>query len=371
MADLILHKISYKDLRALKYKSFNDPYGIVAFMTDHLRETLLACPNNDDDTKTSLYIVTDGDIAVGRVFLFGTKLKMDNQILTAQAGGSMYVMDSYRSMGVGADMLMSVKMSKEYDIKINALMSEMVVPMFKKMKYIFFDIPQYVFINNTKPILESRGFNGVLLSISVFFTNIPVHVIKLVNCIRKKVLLKKYKIRMETIVPKWAEDMVVNDSHKYMELHNQEWLQWNLDYNYNGFPQDKQSFIAIYDKTGVPKGFFMTKERFEENTGRYHNTIRGTIVEWASVDKKLSEVDMNLLALSTFSKDTFMIHTVTTDSSTANCLKKVGFIRHGLLEMNIFDKKKRFDDISNINLWRIRYGFGNTIIFGEDKILYN
>ena len=371
MSEFVLHKYSYKDLREYKYKELDDPYSIVAFMTDHLRETLLACPNNDDELKTAMYFYSDDNIAVGRVFLFGTKLKLDNQIIPAQAGGGMFVVEDYRIKGLGADMLMDVKASKEYDFKINALMTAMVVPMFKKMKYTFFDIPQYVFINNTKPILESRGFGGGLLSISVFFTDLPVRVIKWINSIRRKVLLNKYDIRRETVVPQWAEDMVVNDSHKYMELHNREWLQWNLDYNYNGFSGDRQSFYAVYNKKGEAKGFFMTKERFEENAGVYHNTVRATIVEWATTDERLKEADLNLLALSTFSKKIFMVHTVTTDNTTAKRLKRMGFVRHGLLEMNFLDKKNRFDDISNIDLWRIRYGFGNTIIFGEDRILYN
>lgn len=371
MSEITLHTFSYKDLREFKYKQFEDPYGIIAFMTDHLRETLLACPNNDDDSKTALYIMTDGNIPVGRVFQFGAKFKLNDEIIPVQTGGGLYVVDKYRPLGIGADLLMAAKLSNDYDIKISSLFSEMVVPMLKKMKYTFYDIPQFVFINNTKPILESRGVKGIWSTVFKSFTNLPIHCIKLMNCVKRRKLLKRYVIRKETIIPAWAEDMVLMDNHKYMELHNREWLQWNLDYNYNGFPGDQQSFYAVYDKSGDPKGFFMTKERYEENAGVYNKTIRATIVEWATVDNELDEAGLNLLALSTFSKNAFMIHTVTTDSVTAKRLKRMGFIRHGLLQMNLYDKKKRFDDIANIDFWRIRYGCCNTIIFGEDKVLYN
>ena len=78
MSELTLQRISYKDLREFKYKSFDDPFGVVAFMTDHLRETLLACPNNEDETKTALYVMTDGNIAVEvdeyHVIAYGSKL---------------------------------------------------------------------------------------------------------------------------------------------------------------------------------------------------------------------------------------------------------------------------------------------------------
>ncbi len=126
MSEISLHKFSYKDLREGTYKKFEDPYGIIAFMTDHLRDTMLACPNNEDDTKTALYIVTDDNIPVGRVLQFGTKLKIGNEVIPIQTGGSLFVIDSYRPKGIGADMLLATKMSKDYDIKINSLFSTMV-----------------------------------------------------------------------------------------------------------------------------------------------------------------------------------------------------------------------------------------------------
>ena len=148
-----------------------------------------------------------------------------------------------------------------------------------------------------------------------------------------------------------------------MELHDRSWLQWNLDYNLMGHMRDKQSFYAIYVKKGKPQGFFMTKERFEERAGRYQNIIRGTIVEWATIDANLlSEADIILMAMSTFSPDTFHIATVTSDKNTEKRLKLLGFIRHGNFQMSFKDKKEQFKDASDQNLWRLRYGCCNTII---------
>lgn len=366
MSELTLHKISYKDLREFKYKSFDDPYGIVAFMTDHLRETLLACPNNKDETKTALYIMTDGNVAVGRLLEFETKIVVDGKIVPTQTGSSLFVEESYRPKGVGVDLLMAKKLSKDYDLSIGALFSSMVVPMIKKMRYVLFDIPQYVTIRNTLPLIASYGIKGFPLKICATITNLPIVFMNVVNATRRRKLLKKYVIRKETIVPEWVSEMVLKDSHKYMELHNREWFQWNLDYNMNGFSGDKQSFYAVYDKIGNPQGFFMTKERFEKAAGRYRDIIRGTIVEWCSANPNiLSESDLNLLAIGTFSSETFLVLTVTTDDKTCKKLKKMGFTKHGILQMNLYDKKKQYPDIYNQELWRLRYGCSNTIIFGN------
>lgn len=47
---------------------------------------------------------------------------------------------------------------------------------------------------------------------------------------------------------------MLNDGHKYMEAHDHRWLQWNLDFNFRGLPQDIQSFYIIKE-LGNPIGF--------------------------------------------------------------------------------------------------------------------
>ncbi len=366
MSELTLHKISYKDLRDYKYKNFDDPYGIVAFMTDHLRETLLACPYNVDENKTALYVMTDGNVAVGRLLEFETRIVANGEIVPTQTGSSLFVENSYRPKGVGVDLLMEQKFCKDYSLKIGSLFSSMVVPMIKKIRYVLFDIPQYVSIRRSQPIIATLGIKGVPLKICSAIADIPIYIMNGINDLRRKQLYKKVVIKKESIIPNWVGELAMSDSHKFKELHTTEWFQWNLDYNMNGYPGDKQSFYAIYKKNGEPLGFFMTKERFEEVAGRYHNIIRGTIVEWATADSNLlSESDLNLLALKTFSHNTFHVLTVTTDDDTKKKLKKIGFVKHGILQMNLYDKKKQFPDIYDQSQWRLRYGCGNTIIFGQ------
>ncbi len=361
-----LQKISYKELKDRTYNRFDDKYGIVAFMTDHLRETLLACPNNDDESKTAMYLALDDNVPVGRALQFGTKLKIDGIIEPAQTGGSSFVEERYRSQGVGASLLLASKLSKEYDLKINSLFSKMIVPMLHRLKYVIFEIPQYVIIRDMKPMLAAKGLKGFPLKFCTGIANIPIRCVDIVNRTKRRRLLNKFVVTKVDKIPEWVGEMVVNDNHKYMELHNKDWFQWNLDYNMNGYHGDIQSFYTVTDQLGKPVGFFMTKERFEEKAGCYNNIIRGTIVEWGTVDpKQLSESDLNLLAIYTFTPETFHVLTVTTETSTASRLKRMGFMRHGTLQMLVGDKKKKYADINNIDLWRIRYGSCNTIIFGQ------
>ena len=73
--------------------------------------------------------------------------------------------------------------------------------------------------------------------------------------------------------------MVLNDGHKYMEVHDHKWLQWCLDNSFKGGKQDIQSFYVI-KKEDEHMGFVMTKERFRVETQGMKNVKIGSIVEW-------------------------------------------------------------------------------------------
>lgn len=148
-----------------------------------------------------------------------------------------------------------------------------------------------------------------------------------------------------------------------MEVHDRGWLQWCLDNKCTENSNDQQSFYAVYDRQGNPKGFFMTKERFERSQGKYKNVIRGTIVEWGSYSKEeLSEIDLNLLAIDSFGTRVDNITTMLSDISDNKAMKKMGFIRHGSYQISIKPGEINQDGISERNKWRIRYGGCNTII---------
>ena len=173
-----------------------------------------------------------------------------------------------------------------------------------------------------------------------------------------------YQVKKESTIPTWIDDLTLYDGHEFMEVHDREWLQWCLDNKFTNESDDKQSFYAVYDKQGSPKGFFMTKERFERRQGKYKNVMRGTIVEWGSYnEEELSEIDLNLLAIDSFDSQIDNITTVFSDISDDKSIKKIGFIRHGNYQMSIKPGKLNPNEISDQSKWRIRYGGCNTIIF--------
>ena len=68
MGKIIPRKISYKELRDGSYRDAYVPqdekFEGVASMTSYLRDALGACPNNNDDSKTAMYLMLDEGKAV-------------------------------------------------------------------------------------------------------------------------------------------------------------------------------------------------------------------------------------------------------------------------------------------------------------------
>lgn len=364
MAKYTYKRITYQELKDGTYKDAyipqDDKFPVTSHVTSFFRDAMIACPNNNDGSKTFMHVFVDEEgKEIGRNIRFGTRIKAGESVYSAESGCGFEVIEEYRKEGIGADLLMLTLQNSGSDLLLGAGLTHMAYPLHRKMKYHLFQVPQYYIISRVRYAFKTLSLKSLLYLgwfVVNVFKKIPSHI--------KYNRLKKYfVVKKEKIIPEWVSDMVANDGHQFMEVHDKEWFQWNLDYNTYGFDEDIQSFYSVFDRNNKPMGFFMTKERMVHMQGPDHGMIRGTVVEWESCDKSvLSEADINLLAIQTFSKNVDLINTLACESDTANQLKRMGFREKASFNFSIKDKKKMFEDIGNQNLWRLRYGYTHTII---------
>ncbi len=365
--EIELKRISYAELKDSTFDLVGDDYGIVSgYFNSTTRVALLSNPNLTNYSNTVLGIIYINGQIVGRHMLMPTKICINNEITTLQTGGGHEVVDSYRGKGLGTKLVRECIFNSEYPIYIGQYYSTAAVSILKKLGMTFFEIPQFIKICKAEPILREKGIKHPTIIAKII--DVILMILDFGNTMKLKKLNKKYKITKERIVPEWVSELVASEDHKYYEVHDRDWFQWNLDNKFTSNPKDKNSFYSIYDNSQKPVGFFFTKERFEEHLeGNYWNTLRGTILEWG-IDRKsdLSEVDINLLALKTFSSDVDRIITVISDVQDLRSIKKLRFIRHGNFQMSIRINKdfhKDFpEDILEQENWRIRYGGCNTAL---------
>ena len=340
----------------------HDDFGIFSKCTPSMRETLLNNPNLIDDSHPFMYLSTVDDVAGGIAMWFPTKLKAGNDIGNAEAGTTLEVYEEYRKLAIGADITVYPITSGSFNFLIYAGISEMALKLYKKLKFQIFEYPRAMRLLNSRPIIESIGLHGLLLKLSSFIINIGL---KIYNTVIDLFCpsYKSFRIEKLTSVPQWVDDIVLNDGHKYMEVHDYRWLQWNLDYNFYHKKGDLQSFYAV--KQGdKPVAFFMTKERFRALAGgKLKNIITGSIMEWGiSKESSLTEADLYTMAIKTFSKSVDIIEFATDDINTLRIMKRRGFLPHGYAHIAIKDLKKKYKDSEDMNLWRIRFGYTDVFL---------
>ncbi|KWW31927.1 MAG: hypothetical protein AUK63_23 [bacterium P3] len=368
MTKFTYKRISYKEFKDGTYKNAyipqDDEFSVTSHVTSSFRDALIACPCNNDDSKTFMHLFVDEEgKEIGRTIRFGTRIKAGDRVYGAESGCGFEVIEEYRKEGIGADLIMITLQNNEYDFSLGAGLSLKAYPLHRKLKYILFEVPQYFKVINSRFEIKPNPSESNFQSFKRLISNIRLKLKDIPNHINCKKLEKKFVIKKETIVPEWVTGMVANDGHQFMEVHDREWFQWNLDYNTYGYDEDIQSFYSVLDRDNKPMGFFMTKERIIKKPGRNYGFIIGTVVEWESYDHSvLSEADINLLAMRTFSKNIDAIFTLACECGTASQLISMGFKERASFKVSVKDKKKLLENIGDQNLWRLRYGMTNMII---------
>ncbi len=365
MSEVDIKLISYDKLSQGNWLTDNDRYGLAAFVDDNVSRTFLNSPFNRQPEKTAIMLAVDRGDVVGRHLLYGTQIKAGDQVINAQSSGSTEVDSSQRGKGIGSKINRYTLTNDEYPVYICSLLSPACLSIMSKPEYgcTIFDIPQYVKIVNAAPIMKRLGIPSFLQKALTAVANGILTVINLPNRFKLKKIYARYRLSELKEIPIWAEKMCLEDGHKYAEVHNREWLQWCLNYNLSGKPEDSQHFYAIYDKSDNPVGFFLTKVRLLENVGRLGSFRHGVLCEWGSVDSQLTEIDINLLAWNTYPSDCYHATTISEDSEIERRLKRLGFMRHGSHQIGFRDKLGQFPDMAVQSNWRIRFGCCNSVIY--------
>lgn len=357
-----LRKISYGQLQNGDWQVGEDAYNLASFVDANIKQTFLDNPNNDDPNKTAVLLAEEDGVVVGRFLLYPTSIKIGSKEVKSQSFGSIEVHSSQRGKGIGSMMNRWILNNDEYPLFVCSLLSSACLSIMRKKENgcTIFEFPELIKIINTESFFACRGIKGFPLSVCRTIGNFIVHILDIPNRFRLSRLKRRYVVKQEFIVPKWAGNMCTNDGHRFAEIHDNEWLQWNLSHNLSGEKQDMQSFFSVY-KEEAPIAFFFIKQRLREDI--CVNAKISTLCEWASVDEELSEADINLLALDSIAPNSYYMRTVTDFDATEKRLYRYGFKNHGLMQMGVKVKDGGFQELKDSNQWRIRIGCCNSILY--------
>lgn len=355
------HIITNEQLREGLFQLEKDNYGIASYLLTDCRVKASRDNPFNDKVKCSMFFSVVNGVIGGRFQLFGTRIKVGDKIIECGTGSSLEVAEPYRKLGIGVDIMSYFTYESGYKVFLAAGITDMALPAYRALSYKILEYPNAVLIYDSKSVLSHYGLNGLILKLTTTIVNFPLKILKVRNKLMAKSILKKYEIKRETKVPTWVDDIVLNDGHKYMEIHDCRWLQWCLENKFHEHVRNKSSFYSVYYRE-KPIGFFMTTERFHGDDGNLKNIMRGSIVEWGTaLPAELSEENLYMLALSTFSNDIATISIASSDKSFIKKMKRYGFIQFGTSNIAFYDSTSKYEDAKDINLWRIR-ACGDTIL---------
>lgn len=362
MAEIIDQIVTYQDV-VEGIELSPDPYGIGAKFTPTRKDTFLANPNLKDYSKCLLCIKKVDNNIGGIAMFYPTRFKADGTIYDAVSGSELEVYEDFRTLALGADIVMYPIGHKENNFLIYAGLAELALEMYKKLRFVIFSYPRMMQLRKSRSIIESKGIHGGLLKVTFSIVDIVLQTLNKYWKLKSQKASKGFCVSKVTRVPEWVDDVVLNDGHKYMEVHDHKWLQWNLDYNFKGLKKDVQNFYII-TKNGSNLGFFMTKERFRDVAGcTLKNIVIGSIMEWGtSNEKQLNEYDIHTIAMGTFSKNVDIVEMATTDLRVVRKMKPLGFIRQRDAHIGFKDLTRKYKDSNNPDLWRIRFGYADVFL---------
>lgn len=335
-----------------------DKYGVAQrSLVSARKEAFLANPFLEDKNATMLLLARVDDVVCGKRMFYPTKIRANGDVFTALGGSNYYVHPDFRKYALGGSMIMSAA-KKANVFMLSAGCSDDSLKIYEAMKAVRFIFPQYTLPTR---VFSHSKINGLQLAgsyVKRILTNARLLCrYKSIKRYAEK-LNEKFVVKDDKDIPSWAEEMVLNDCHPYMEYHNRKWLQWNLDSNFCGGPESGniQKFFSVFYQ-GSPVGFFMITERMRQDG------VIGFVQEWQSSDSSLlSDTEILTMALMHFSKKVDYVTVASADEKTQNDLSNLGFIENGKANIVLKDLLKKYEDVGDISKWRIRLGYADYIM---------
>ena len=246
-----------------------------------------------------------GKTVIGSVYAYPLEIiHKTNRIFKVCAGSTLYVNPESRGMGIGGRLTMErVQLTKD-KIAIAAGLSGMSLPIFQKKGFDVFFLKRFIFLQNSRPVVEMFLKNKYLVNVGTWIFNGFVSLWKKILEYQAKSYIKDLQVIEVTKATPDVEDIINQDKSVFRENHTKEWFNWVLK---GGFVDDNRSRQHLFLVKDAEKtiAFFMTKERFHEQASHrgFKNVILGSVIEWGiRENNKLTENQLLLLALLSFGK---------------------------------------------------------------------
>lgn len=357
---------TYKELKENKEIGFDDPYKMMDTMNPLMRDAFLNKPTGYDPDEICQYIALDGNKIVGTLFFFRNRFLADGVEHGCQAGSTLYVHPDYRPKGIGACALMQfIDLHPEKNTISNGI-SIMAQPIYKALGFSFFETPRFISLRKSRSVIETiLKTESAFLRPICWLIDIVMDGCNFLTSIGNRMKFRKYSIEKVDICPQEVEEIVLNDNHRFKELHDKKWFDWSLNYDYNNDDRKKKELYIVKNQKGEIVAFFLNKIKFfgQASHRGFKNVLLGTVSEWGIKEgETISEFNIQSLATRFMPKNVDACEVTSDNDRTCKSFKHHLFKRVGDVTMAVnlnHDIDPAYCEAMN---WRIRIAGNDTLM---------
>lgn len=334
--------------------------AIDRYFTKCQKDVFVANPFAELDDP-ALLLAVRGDEVLGSVFTFPLEISLKSgRLFKVCAGSTLFVNPKSRGMGIGSSLTIRRLQLTKDKIAIASGLSGMSLPIFKKKGFDVFPLKRYIFLKNSRPVIEMFFTRGYLVKIGTIVTNCFVSLWRLLLQFQVGLIYKGLSVIEILEATQEVEDIVNQDKSLFRENHTKEWFNWVLKGGFVDDYRSKQHLFLVKDEEKTI-AFFMTKERFHKEASHrgFKNVILGSVIEWGILENiKLTENQLLLLALLSFGKHVDAVEICSAYDSINRFLKHRLLIQVG--ESNFAIKAaddsplQQYPEYHKQGSWRIR-----------------
>lgn len=342
-----------------------DPYNIMASLGSKMREAVLHNPSGYREDEVCQILALDGDVVVGATNPFSGRLLINGDVVWCQNGSYLFAHENYRKYNVGGELLYRILNLHETKNSFAVGMSQMVIPLYRVLKTIVFEFPRLIYLRKSRCVIQSiLKTDSLIIKPIILLSDLALWIHRLFVTIHNAIHYKDYSIEEVKDCSDEIVQIVREDKHPYMELHDKAWFDWSLKYSIS---EDERTLRRLYviRHRGIVEGFFFIKQEFFEQASSrgFKNVYLGSVMEWGLKNQsKLKEKDIVLLSLNCFDSDVDGIQYASTDQITCKSLKRWLFVRVGNANTGVRIRSIKDKSFSDINNWRLRLGGDDTML---------
>lgn len=352
-----------RDLKEKKTLDFKDPEGILNYLNENVKRTFLANPSIISDNSVCQIIALDGETVVGTELCFPNRYLDGVEQKSCFGHSTLFVSEPYRKLMVGTDLMMLAASFVENQDNIVAGISQMAYPIYKAMRYGCFSFPRFILLIKSRCVVEAKLHSDGFVSKCV--SNAIDMFLKLHKTLICSMVSTGHLV-VETVktTPKEVEDIVKEDDHRFKELHDRKWFDWNIAYSFKPASADTK-YLNVVKQRGVIVAFYLVKIEYFSEAGScgYKNIRLATVVEWG-IKKGCSftEAQLHMIAIKNIKEDVDGIQIATTDKETELKYRKIGFFPMGIVNNAVYMSSIKDKEVKKQENWRIRIAAGDTLI---------